>query len=111
MRLDPPRVESVDHGDDDAKPDRRSSADRAHSSTVTVAVDERRRVRTEYQKPERNETWNVAPEDADENATDVDRGDTSNAERVNEPPMKTWTDAVDDADDDRELNASSDSRG
>jgi hypothetical protein len=45
---------TVDRGNDDAKPERRSSADRARSSNTIVAVDDRRRARTEYQKPERN---------------------------------------------------------
>ena len=38
---DPQRDETVDRGDDDAKPDRRSCADRARNSTVIVAVDTR----------------------------------------------------------------------
>ncbi|WP_141212554.1 hypothetical protein [Halorubrum sp. Hd13] len=55
---------TVDRGGNDAKPDRRSSADRAHHNDTIVAVDEKRRARTEYQKPERNETWTVARDDA-----------------------------------------------
>ncbi|WP_141212880.1 hypothetical protein [Halorubrum sp. Ea1] len=47
---------TVDRRGNDAKPERRSSVDRARSSNTIVAVDEKRRARTEYQKPERNET-------------------------------------------------------
>lgn len=53
---DPRRDETVDRGDDDAKPDRRSRVDRARNSDTIVAVDTREQVTRVYQKTEKNTT-------------------------------------------------------